>query len=301
LKNPKVSIIVINWNGKNLLRNCLKSIKNNTGYPNFEVIVVDNAINDGSQKMIKKSFSWVKLIENKKNLGFSKANNIGIKNSKADYYFLLNNDTQVMKNWLKNIIEVAESDPKIGIIGCKLLYPNGKLQHGGEVINLIHVAENIGFDNIHRLNGNVNKNREVPAVVGAAFLIKKTVVENIGLLDEEYDPIYREETDYCLRARYFGYKIYYVADSVIIHHTGVTMERVNWKFYAWRKNTLRFILIHFPLSWLIWWSFFQLMWIGDSILRGEFFNLLRAYSDILKNFKKIMSKRRSYKKMKERK
>ena len=244
--------------------------------------------------MVKEKFPWVRLIENKRNLGFAGGNNVGIRKARGDYIFLLNNDIEVTKGWLTKLVDIGEKYPEVGIIGCKMLYPDGKLQHGGQVVNLLHISENITFYNKWRMKYDPDKEGEREAIVGAALLVRREVFRRIGLLDEKYSPIYREETDFCLRARKAGFKIYYTPESVIIHHEGVTMKRVGWKFYAWRKNSLRFILIHFPVKWLVFWLLFQMAWIGDALLRGEFLNLLRAYRDILNELPEILEKRRKW-------
>lgn len=187
-----VSIIILNWNKKDLTRNCLNSILKNTEYPYYEIIVVDNGSNDGSPQMIKNEYPMVKLIENKRNLGFSKGNNIGIKYSKGDYIFLLNNDTEVTNNWLNSAVKVANSSSKIGIVGCKLLFPDGKIQHAGGWMDERAMGHLYGYGEVDK--GQYNKIYEVEFVSGAAMLIKKEVIDKIGLLDEGFSPAYKEKS-----------------------------------------------------------------------------------------------------------
>jgi len=255
MSSPLVSIIIVNWNEKKLLKECLTSIKDCTDYPNFGVIVVDNGSTDGSVEMIRRNFPFVKLIVNKTNLGFAKANNQGIKRALregADYIFLLNNDTKVIHgDWLTRMVEIAEANPDVGIVGCKLIYPDGRIQHAGGRIN-VRGAFNIGTG--QRDNGTYDEIKDVDCVIGAAFMIKRKVVQKIGLLDEGFSPAYFEETDYCVRASMAGYRIIYNPRTTIIHYEGVTVKRVLLKprrDFIRHKNRLRFMLLNFPLKWLL--------------------------------------------------
>ena len=125
MNSPKISIIILNLNGWKFTKNCLDSIKKNTLYANYNVIIVDNGSNDGSQYLIKSKFEWVDVLENKTNRGFSGGNNDGInyaiKKYNPNYFYLLNNDTLVKKRWLKEVIKTAEKSKNIGIVGSKQL------------------------------------------------------------------------------------------------------------------------------------------------------------------------------------
>jgi len=245
MKNPpRVSIVVVNWNGKELLKNCLSSL-DGTDYEDFDVIVVDNGSTDGSVEMVREEFSFVGLVLNTRNLGFAKANNQGMKRALmngADYVFLLNNDTEIIhKNWLKNLIEVAESSSKIGIVGCKLLLPNGNIQHAGGYVDY--------KGDHHYLVG--DKIGKVDYVTGAAFLVKREVVNKIGLFDEQFSPAFSEEVDYCMRARKAGYWVVYSPRTVIIHRMGATAKKHSWLAPIIYRNRVRCQLLNYPLSWLI--------------------------------------------------
>ncbi|MEM4325816.1 MAG: glycosyltransferase family 2 protein, partial [Candidatus Pacearchaeota archaeon] len=126
-KRPFVAIIIVNLNKKEILKKCLDSLYKKTKYKNYVVIVSDNGSTDGSVEMIKKEFKRVDLIENRKNLGFALANNVAVdyalRKYNPDYFFLLNNDTKIIqKDWLTKLVETAESDERIGIVGCNLIY-----------------------------------------------------------------------------------------------------------------------------------------------------------------------------------
>ena len=271
-KSKMVSIIIVNWNEKEMLRKCLESIKSNTIYYPYEIIVVDNNSNDGSQEMIKMYFPWVKLIENKENLGFSRANNIGIKTSKGEYVLLLNNDTEVKKGWLMNLIEFAENNKKFGVVGPKLLYQDGSVQ---------------------QLKGYPDTSKEVDFVTGAAFLIKREVINKVGLLDEGFSPIYYEDKDYCMRVLKAGYKIGYTSSSVIVHHCGLTTDKLpSWKYLVGNKNRIRFTLLHYSIKELIKMIPHEILQIGASIMRMRLHLLIYAYLLVLKDLKNIIETRK---------
>jgi len=197
MSEKKVIIIIVSWNNKTLLSECIDSVIKLTKYNNFEIIVVDNASVDGSVQMIEKKYPIVNLIKNEKNIGFSGANNLVFKKFKPDYYFLLNPDTIVTKNWLIKAVTIANSSKRIGIVGCKEVYP-----------------QKVGKSNFSN-----EKPKEVLTVLGGMVLIKREIIENVGLFDEKnFSPAYGEETDLCFRARDCGYKVLQADNIPIIHH-----------------------------------------------------------------------------------
>lgn len=306
--DPSVSIIITNWNGKRLLRECLTSIKDHTDYPNFHVIVDDNCSTDGSVEMVRRDFPWVKLIENRMNVSFAKANNQGIKHALregADYVFLLNNDTKVIHDdWLTRMVEMAEANPNVGILGCKLVYPDGRIQHAGGEINVTSLWGVFHYGRGKRDNGTYDEVKDVDYVTGAAFMIKREVVQKIGLLDERFSPAYYEETDYCVRTRMAGYRILYNPKTTIIHYEGVTAKKRPKPQIALirHKNRLRFMLLNFPVKWTLRRAKYELKIIIGSVverrdearklsplnakLRKEWYpNLIALFKVYFENFK----------------
>ena len=252
-KYPSVSIIILNWNGKKLLKDCLSSLFKLTDYPNYKVIVVDNGSTDGSVEYVKKHFPKADILALDKNYGFSKGNNEGIKYAlkkyNPDYILLLNNDTEIIqKDWLTRMVEVAESDKKIGIVGCKLVYPDGRIQHAGvDVFSLTHY----GWGEEDK--GQWDEIKEVLAISGACFFIKRSLIKKIGLLDEIYSPYWGEETDFCMRAIRAGFKIVYVGHSTLIHREGFSIKKVSdiKRFLITQRNELTFFLRYFPFSFFL--------------------------------------------------
>ena len=213
---PKVFIIIVNWNGESDTLECLESLKNND-YPNYEVVIIDN----GSKEKFQVSDPKIKVIYNKKNLGFSGGSNVGIKyalENKADYILLLNNDTVVSNNFLSKMVKVAESDNNYGIIGPKIYFPDSKKIWfaGGKINWLYNKGTMRGFNEIDHNQYDKPEIQETDYITGCCALVKREVVEKIGLMPEEYF-LYYEDTDWSLSAQKHGYKCVFAPEAVIYH------------------------------------------------------------------------------------
>ncbi|MDY6863315.1 MAG: glycosyltransferase family 2 protein [Thermodesulfobacteriota bacterium] len=242
-----LSIIIVNHNTKKLLEDCLNSIYINPCAFEFEVIVVDNASCDGSVAMVREKFPLVRIIKNETNIGFAKANNHAVLKSKGAFILYLNSDTLVLKNSLNMMVDfIRHTDEDIACIGCKILNHDYSIQpsthgfptlakeflHANPLIkSLIHpvlkvrrlrdcIASLIGRGNIQSFE-NFNVKREVDHVTGACMVVKRSALDKIGLMDENYF-LYHEEVDWCYRARKMGYKIIYYPEAKIIHLKGET-------------------------------------------------------------------------------
>jgi hypothetical protein len=225
---PKVSIIVLNWNGKEDTIECLESLKY-IDYPNYEIIVVDNASTDGSVECLQNLNMDIQLIVNKENIGYSKGNNVGILKAfenNTDYIMILNNDTFVDSNFLVELIKVAESDQKIGILGPKTYYaePRSIIYWAGSKINW-YTGQPMHIGQKEEDNGQYNDISKVDFVAGSCMLIKKQVIEKIGLLPNEYFLLW-EDIDYSVNAKKNGYELVYVPDSKIWHKESVSIKKI---------------------------------------------------------------------------
>ena len=251
MSQPITYVVIANWNGKETLRKCLTSLFSKTANLQFRVVIIDNASTDGSTEMIQTTFPNVTLIKNTHNVGFSKANNQGIRHALAngaENIFLLNNDVEITDGkWLETMSGILESDSEIGIVGCKLLYPDLKIQHPGGVIK-IQGGYNRG--ECQKDIGQYNKTEFVDFVTGAALLINSNVIRKIGLLDEGFTPLYYEDTDWCVRARLCGYKVAYTPNPTLIHNCGTSANKLNQqiKLFYNRRSFIRFFLLNFQLT-----------------------------------------------------
>jgi len=235
-----ISIILVNWNGKNDTLACLTSLQNvsrvtpacRQGRCHVSTIVVDNGSTDDSVIVIRKRFPKVEIVENGKNLGFSGGNNVGIRHAlekSADFVWLLNNDTVVDKNALLLLVD-AFRDNRVGIAGSKIYFAPGHefhkeryqktelgkvLWYAGGLIDWNNMyASHRGVDEVDQ--GQYDRMEETPFVTGCSMMVRKEVFEKIGLLDEKFFA-YLEDVDFCLRAKRTGYKLLYVPRSIVWH------------------------------------------------------------------------------------
>jgi GT2 family glycosyltransferase len=232
-----LSIIIVNYNVKEFLQNLLTSISKASTRLLVETIVVDNASDDDSVEMLKQYFPSVKLIENSKNLGFSKANNLGLKEAKGKYILLLNPDTLVSENTLEVMINFLRQHPESGMAGCKILNPDGTLQLACrrsfpglwtsfcKVSGLGTIFPQSRFFARYNLTYlSENKTYEVDAISGSFMMIRRELYEKIGGLDEQFF-MYGEDLDWCYRTQKAGFKVYYVHSTQIIHYKGESTKR----------------------------------------------------------------------------
>lgn len=216
---PKVSIIVLNWNGKKFLRNCLDSLQKIT-YSSFEIIVVDNNSKDGSQKFVKKNYKKVILMENKENYGFAKGNNIGFRASAGDYILILNNDTIVTPGFLDSLMKDFEDNPEIACLQPQIILSEKKqfLDGVGAFLTFTGFLYHFGYLK-DRMQPKYNKKMKIFSAKGACMLLRRKAIEKVGLFDEDFF-IFFEETDLCFRLWLAGYVVMYEPKSIIYHVGG---------------------------------------------------------------------------------
>jgi len=249
---PKVDIIILNFNGLTHLKPCLASLYKHTSQ-NFHLIVVDNVSTDGSREWLTSFSEKVNNItlhfNEKPDGGYAEGNNIGLQYAKHKYVLLLNNDTLIIeKGWLKRIVQEMKQNPKVGIIGVKLVYPNDLIQHAGVTFGCemgtnqmrpFHIGRMFSRERpepfhigrmFSRERPEFNIQREVPAVTFACVLIRHELLKN-GL-DETYERGCFEDVDFCLKVRKQGYKILYVPVE-LYHYEGATnLPKPNWMSYV---------------------------------------------------------------------
>ena len=228
---PELSVIIVNWNTRQLLSQCLRSVIDNLQDLSIEHFVVDNGSTDGSIGMVRKDFPDVSLIENHENLGFAKANNQAIRLSQGRYILLLNSDAFLTPKAVQTMIDVMESDISYGIAGAQLVYPDGRPQvsHGQLPTFWSEAASLFGIDKVHIEITKHNSYQETGTVSGACMLIRKSLLDRIGLLDETFF-MFSEEVDLCYRCHRAGSKVLYIHSATVIHtqagSTGLTVQRV---------------------------------------------------------------------------
>ena len=221
---PSLSVIVVNYNTSDFLVRCLNSIASQYGH-NIEVIVVDNASQDSSQDIIRKTFPWVRLIANDRNLGFARANNQALKVSRGAYVHFLNPDTEVRHDAFKAMIEFMDSSPKIGLAGTRILNPDGSVQLS---VDKRYPGEKYARGELKGLKG------DLAWVSGASMIARRGIVDDLGGFDERFF-LYGEEQDLCLRVRKAGWIVGFIPDAVVIHWEGQS-ERNTLPAAVWKKK-----------------------------------------------------------------
>lgn len=298
---PVVSLIIANWNGGEVMKNCLSSLSS-IDYPNWELIIVDNGSGDGSEQYVKK-FNKLKgrftLVKNRTNLGFAKANNQGYEKSEGKYILLLNNDTKVPADFLSKMINKMEEDKSIGLMQPKIFMMDkeGYLDNAGSFMTDIGFLQHWGF--LCHDGEEFNKEREIFSAKGACILIRRQVIERVGLFDEKFFS-YFEESDFCWRVWLAGYRIIYYPKAHIYHKVGFTIKRlnvfnINYHYYKNRissliknlelGNLLRILPVHIIISLGIAMIF---------LLRGQPKNSFMIFKSILwiiSNLPEILQKR----------
>jgi GT2 family glycosyltransferase len=216
---PKVAIVVLNRNGLQDTRECLRSL-DRLDYPDFEVILVDNASTDGSVANCRQEFPAVRVVESNLNLGFAGGNNLGIQRAlsgRASYVLLLNNDTIVDPALLTQLVTIGESDPEIGILGPKIFYasdPRRIWYAGGEVIRRFGICRHAG---LKRLDGEkFSRISDTGFVTGCTMMIKSSVFRKVGVLDPKFF-MYWEDADFCMRARAAQFRCVFVPAAHVWH------------------------------------------------------------------------------------
>ena len=232
MEEPDLSVIIVNWNAKELLAACLESLFADREGVTMELFVVDNASSDGSVEMVQRGFPAAILIANTENLGFARAANQAIRRSRGRYILLLNPDTLVVKHALARMVRFLDHQPLVGALGAKILTPNGDIDfRGGRRFPtpLTEFFDQATFSKIFptsRIFGRYlmgywdhNDSREVDLLSGACIMVRRETIEEVGPLDEEFF-LYGEDVEWCYRIKRAGWKIFYYAEAQIIHLGG---------------------------------------------------------------------------------
>jgi len=253
-KYSLISVVILNYNGKGIVEPCLASVLN-SNYPNFEVVLVDNASCDGSIEIIEKTFGnndKLKIVKNNKNLFYAEGNNIGIDNARGEYIFILNNDTEIDKNCLKEIAE-AMKDESIGAGQPKILVygQSSIIDNTGGIIDRYGYTKGRGSQELDV--GQYDNLRQIFYAGGTAMVLKRNVLNEIGIFDPEF-VAHWEDVDLSWRIRLRGYKIIFIPQACLYHKISKTIKRFgNYhriSFYI-RKNRIAGLIKNYAFCNLI--------------------------------------------------
>lgn len=275
-----ISIIIVSWNTRELLKACLESVFANLGSLSAEVFVVDNASTDGSAEMVMERYHEVRLIENSQNLGFAAANNQAIKLATGRYILLLNSDTVVLGNVLENSVEYMDSRGEIGVMGCRVLNGDRTVQltcfRYPSLLNtailasgLFHLKWLPFFGREQMMNWHRDSERDVDVVTGCFLLARTAAISGVGHLDESFF-FCGEESDWCLRFKNAGWKVRFAPVGEIVHFGNASGSKLgSRRDLLLSEGLVRFLkkhngiliaamawclLLGFCVAHLIWWT-----------------------------------------------
>ncbi len=213
---PKVSIIIVNYNGKELLQKCLDSLLK-VNYDNFEIILVDNNSTDGTVEFITKNYPSLIIIKLDSNKGFAEPNNVAAKISKGKYLLFLNNDTVVTPNFISEMVKVMETDKKIAVCQSLLLKPDGSIDSSGDFIDHLGV--------VYNSKTKIDEIREVSSARGASMLVRSDIFDKLDGFDQKFFVTF-EDVDLCWRSWILGYRVLIIPTSIVYHEGGITIKKI---------------------------------------------------------------------------
>ena len=291
---PVVTVVVLNWNGKNLLRECLERLKDQT-YRDFSVVVVDNGSVDGSVDWLKLRFPDIHVIALDKNYGFCLANNIALQEIDSEYVALLNNDAMAQKDWLARLVTAMAENPSAGFATSKFLFydqPN-IIDRAGDGYTLAGVATLRGRgENVSRYD----RTEWIFGACGGASIYRMRMLKEIGYFDSDFFLIH-EDVDLSFRAQLRGYRCLYVHDAVVRHRASSTIKHDSpVSVYYGHRNLEWVYLKNMPTGLikktLILHMVYVLASFGFFLIRGQIRPFLRAKRDALKGWRRMIRLRR---------
>lgn len=303
---PQLTIVIVNWNTRNLLQTCLQSVYATVRQHPFEVIVVDNASSDGSVEHLRTAFPQVRMIETGANLGFARGNNVALRELESEYVLLLNPDTVACEGAIDGLCDALAAYPKLGAVGAQLLNPDGSLQHSWdqfpylarEIPVVRRMAENQPIPLTVPYEGQEIGLMLVDWAKGACLMLRREALEQVGLLDEDYW-LYTEETDWCCRARKQGWEIAGRPDARVYHiEQAASAQRLGRSFVNFADSRVLFVKKHqsqaaawgvwsvFAARSLLWALFPQKSFLGQhhggytkTQVRDAYLTFLRTWRD----------------------
>jgi GT2 family glycosyltransferase len=287
---PTVTCIVLNWNSRDYLEDCLTSLLA-SDYDEAEYVVIDNASIDESVEFLSRRFPSVKVIRNETNLGFAGGNNVGLQELESDFAVLVNPDAIVSPELVSDLIASFRADDRIGVAGCKTYYPGSmRIQHAGGYIEYPRgVPGHIGLDELDE--GQYDRLTDVDYVTGAVFAIRRQLLEDTGLFDPGYF-LYFEEADLCFRARKAGYRVVLIPGAGAEHIESAVSKKGSRFFHnQLHTSRWRYLVKHYPIEGLLKDTFpAERTWLHklDPVVRSA---ASTAYRNTILNLPSIVDRR----------
>jgi hypothetical protein len=247
-----LSVAIVNWNTREMLRECLGSLLQHLSDVEYEVFVVDNGSTDGSVEMVAEYFPTVQVIRNEENKGFACANNQAIRASSGRYVLLLNSDAFVQDNSLQKMVAILDANPQIAIAGARLVYPDGSFQvsHGPLPSLNAERLSLLGLDRLLRKRQPINSDTgfiETGTVEGACLIARREALDQFGLIDEDFF-FFSEEVDLCYRAHKNGWKVVNIPGTCVVHVAGGSTGIIPRRIVLLYRGKLQYFEKHFGIK-----------------------------------------------------
>lgn len=292
---PLISVIILNWNGKRFLRECLDSLSAQS-FRDFETILVDNGSHDGSAGYVQEHYPWVKLVVLPENIGFAAGNNRGLAECRGEFVVALNNDTRVEPGFLAALVEPVQDNPGIGMVATKMLnyYETDRIDAIGLKVAVNGLGYNLGV--AQKDCGQYDRPAPVFGPCGGAALYRRTMLSEVGFFDDDFFAYY-EDFDLAWRCRLADWRSVTAPRAVVYHvHSATSGEWSLFKVYQTHRNKWYVILKNWPagvlfryLPLIVWYDLAALFL---AILQGRGGAALKARVDVLRNLAKLLEKRR---------
>ena len=290
---PLVSVVVVNFNGKKFLDDCLSSLARQT-FRDFETILVDNGSSDGSADYIRERYPSVMLVETGKNLGFAGGTNAGIRAAQGEFVFTLNNDTVADPCMLEEIVKPMQAEPTVGMCGTKMVLPDGRINSTAICLSRSGAAWDRGMGEAD--HGQFDTAEETFGPCAGAALYRRSMLDDIGLFDEDFF-LFMEDVDLAFRGRLAGWKCRYVPTARAVHvHGGTAGFRSDLSVYYGNRNLVWYVVKNFPRRTLVlsspWIVGRNCAVIPYYIYHGKGCPIIRAKIDMMKGLPAMIRKRR---------
>jgi GT2 family glycosyltransferase len=290
---PLISIIIVNFDGLRYLDPCISALMTQS-YESYEIIIVDNGSSDGSAGYVSSHFPDAILVGTGSNCGFAGGANTGIRKARGEFILTLNNDTIADTKFLENLIKPMMADSRVGMCASKMVFPDGRINSTGICISRSGAAWDRGIFEVD--TGQYEDETEVFGPCGGAALYRRTMLDEIGLFDEDFF-LYMEDVDLAFRARRAGWLCRYIPSARVIHiHGGTAGINSEISVYYGNRNLLWYVIKNFPFRTLL----VSLPWIiGRNcadipfyVLKGRGHAIIRAKFDSMKGYRKMWNKRK---------
>ncbi|WP_243370792.1 glycosyltransferase family 2 protein [Geotalea sp. SG265] len=296
--NPLVSVIILNWNGRKFLKECLDSLLLQS-YAHFEVVLVDNGSSDGSPEYVRSNYPAVKVVALPQNVGFAAGNNVGLEHCRGEFVVTLNNDTKVDWEFISALVAVVKADDRIGLVAAKMLnyYQTDRIDSVGLMIASNGLGYNKGIAEVD--SGQYKEPAPVFGPCGGAALYRRAMLSETGFFDEDFFAYY-EDFDLAWRCRLAGWQAVTAPGAVVYHvHSATSGEWSSFKVFHTHRNKWYVIIKNWPTTVLIQYLpkvlFYDIAALILAVMRGQGVSALKARLDLARHMPTLLRKRKKIK------